>query len=71
MSNTIINITGVNLREGSKVLLAAHDSWEEADIREIRSGLEAYFPGVKFVFVQGIDIIGVQDTEPQILAIEG
>lgn len=70
MDKTIISITGVNLQQGSHVLLSVHDSWTEDDVMEVKSGLEKTFPGVKFTFIQGVDIVGVQDNEPLVFELE-
>jgi len=66
--NIIVN--GVNLTQGSTVLLEAPEDMYEDELMVLQEGLEARCPGVKFILMQGLHVVGVYDTEPNILQIE-
>jgi len=66
--NIVIN--GVNLTEGSTVLLEVPEDMYEDELTVLREGLESRCPGVKFILMQGLHVVGVYDAEPNILQIE-
>lgn len=67
---TNIYITGVNLELGSKVLLNAPDTFTMEEMQQIKAGLEGRFPGVDFVFLQGMEVVGVFSEMPVTLELE-
>lgn len=66
--NIIIN--GVNINPGQHVLLTTPDGWELQDVLDLQAQLENRLPGVKFTFIDGVDIIGVYNEEPAILELD-
>lgn len=59
----IFNISGVNLKPGSKVLLGAHESWTQEDMWHTKEQLEKHFPGVEFIIIAGMEIVGTYDKD--------
>lgn len=68
MKNLII--TGVNLTPGSKVLINTVETFTQQEMIEIKTTLEAKFPGVEFVLLDGLEIIGVYNHMPTVLELE-
>jgi hypothetical protein len=69
MSQTIV-FNAVNLQPGSHVLLNTNDDYSQEEALNLKTQLEARFPGVRFTFISGVEVVGVYDTEPTLTEIE-